>query len=96
MTDLPPSDPGEPTEILAPTEVVSSVPPATTVTTATTDTGAPVGTIKIIARPGGSGYLGVYHVSNASGAFFVRVGTSKDLTHWKFSATLASGITCNS
>ncbi len=73
------------------TTLLNTVPPAPQSSFATLDsTGQPVGTIKIIANPGGAGYLGVYHVSDASGAFYVRVATSTDLTHWLYKAQLAS------
>ena len=71
--------------------LLNTVPPAPQSSFATLDnTGMPVGTIKIITNPAGAGYIGVYHVNDASGTFYVRVGTSIDLTHWTYAATLAS------
>ena len=72
--------------------LLNSVPPQPHSRFAAQDNnGYPVGTIKIISRPGGSGhgYIGVYHISNANGTYFVRVGTSSDMLHWAYRATLA-------
>jgi len=72
--------------------LLSSVPSGSQSRFAAADnTGYPVGTIKIISRPAstGHGYIGVYHVSNPKGTYFVRVGTSGDLLHWTYRATLA-------
>jgi hypothetical protein len=73
------------------TSLLDTIPSAPQSSFGTLDSsGRPVGTIKIIANPGGRGYIGVYHVSDASGTFYTRVGTSTDLTHWSYKAQLAS------
>jgi len=84
----------QPTEAVAAGQLVgllNSVPAAPEVSYGTVDnTGQQVATIKIIPSSCGSGYIGVYHYEDPDGEFYVRVGTSSDLLHWTYAATLAT------